>query len=188
MESEFEFAPDDNPTPKSGFVNVLAWIFIVISGFATFISILQNIMIFLLFPRDQMREVMQQAPNAGQIPVFTRLMMSHMEWFFFGFFLVSAVTLVSAIGLIKRKNWARLLFIALMALGIVWNLGGLGLQFTMFSSMQNMAHKAAPPEFQTMMTIMKVAMVLIALAVSALFAWIIRKLTSPPIKAEFSKH
>lgn len=186
MEDEFEFTPADTPPPKSSFVNVLAWIFIVLSGFTTFISILQNIMIFLFFPRDQMREAIQQAPDIEQIPAFARLMMSHVDLFFLGFLIVSTVTLICAIGLLKRMNWARLFFIGIMALGIVWNIGGLALQFSMVSSMQGMTHEAAPAEFQTMMTIMKVAMTIMALGMSGLFAWIIRKLISAPIRAEFS--
>ena len=39
---------------QSTFVTSLAWVFIVLSGFITLISIAQNIMISTMFPTDQM--------------------------------------------------------------------------------------------------------------------------------------
>lgn len=73
-----------------------------------------------------------------------------------------------------------------MSLGIVWNIGGLVMQFTMFNSMPEMTGKSAPPEFDKMMHMMEIASVIMAIALSALFGWTIKKLTSGPIKAEFS--
>jgi hypothetical protein len=59
------------------------------------------------------------------------------------------------------------------------------MQFTMFSRIPEMAGMGAPPEFETMMLIMKIASVIMVSAFSALFGWVIKKLTSDPIKAEF---
>jgi hypothetical protein len=50
----FEFQGKPAPPQRSTFGNVLAWIFIVLGGFATFISILQNIMIRMLFHKEKM--------------------------------------------------------------------------------------------------------------------------------------
>lgn len=181
----FEFQGESTPPERSTFVNVLAWIFIVLGGFTTFISILQNVMIRLLFHKEEMTQALQKAENAKQMPAFAVFMFNHIDQFFLIFLVVSATCLVSAIGLLKRKNWARIIFIVLMALGIVWNLGGLAIQFTVFSSMPEMAGKGVPPEFGYMMIIMKIASVIMVLAFSVLYGWIIKKLTSAPIKAEF---
>jgi hypothetical protein len=182
---DFEFEGKPTPPQRSTFVNVLAWIFIVLGGFTTFISILQNIMIRVMFRKEEMTQAMKQAENAKQIPAFANFMFNHMDLFFLFFLVVSATSVVSAIALLKRKNWARIVFIVLMSLGIAWNLGGLVMQFTMFNTMPEVAGKGAPPEFEQMMHIMKIASVIMVVALSALFGWVIKKLTSEPIKAEF---
>lgn len=183
MDCKFEGKP--TPSQRSSFVNVLAWIFIVLGGFATFIGILQNIMIRMMFRKEEMIQAMHQAENAKQMPVFANFMFNHMDMFFLFFLIISATSVVSAIALLKRKNWARIVFIVLMSLGIVWNLGGLVMQFTVFSSMPEMAGKGVPPEFEKMMNIMKIASVIMVIVFSVLFGWIIRKLTSTSIKEEF---
>lgn len=183
---DFEFEGKLTPPQRSTFVNVLAWIFIVLGGFTTFISILQNIMIRVMFRKEEMTQAIKQAENAQQIPAFANFIFNHMDLFFLFFLVVSATSVVSAIALLKRKNWARIVFIILMSLGIAWNIGGLVMQFTMFNSMPEVAGKGAPPEFEQMMHIMKIASVIMVTALSALFGWTIKKLTSEPIKSEFS--
>ncbi|MDD2271386.1 MAG: hypothetical protein PHP95_11805 [Desulfuromonadaceae bacterium] len=58
---DFEFEGKPTPPQRSTFVNVLAWIFIVLGGFTTFISILQNIMIRVMFRKEEMTQAMKQA-------------------------------------------------------------------------------------------------------------------------------
>jgi len=113
-------------------------------------------------------------------------MLNHFHYFFLLFLIVSAATFVSGIGLLKRKNWARLFFVGFMSLGIVWNIGGLVLQYSMFQNMQDVVSTATPPEFARIMLVMKIGSIVIVLGVSILFGWIIKKLLSAPIKAEFS--
>ena len=181
---DFRF-DNESPRQRSGFVNTLAWIFIILAGFATCTGILQNIMIWTVFPKEQMSQAMQQAGNAPHVPPVLQFMFSHFDLFFLFFLIVSAASLVCAIGLLKRKNWARLAFIALMGLGIAWNVGGLAVQFTMLEQLPELAGQNMPPEFTTMMRIMKVFSLAMVLAFCALFVWLIRKLLSAPIRAEF---
>ena len=182
----FEFENKPALSQRSTFVNVLAWIFIILGGFATFISILQNIIIRVMFRKEEMTQAMQQADKAKQIPVFANFMFNHIDLFFLSFFIISAISVISAIALLKRKNWARIVFIVLMSLGIVWNIGGLVMQFTMFNTMPEVAGKGATSEFELMMHIMEIASLIMVVAISALFGWIIKKLSSDQIKAEFS--
>lgn len=177
----------NKPPQKSTFVNVVAWIFIVFGGFATFMSILQNIMLHFVFPKDQMNRAIQQGGQHEQIPAFAEFMFNHFDLFFILFFLLSATSLISAIALLKRKNWARIVFIVLMSLGIIWNIGGLGFQFMMFSSMNEFTQgQAIPPEFQNMMQVMRIASIMMVIAISSLFGFVIKKLCSKEIKTEFA--
>jgi hypothetical protein len=137
-----------------------------------------------MFPPEAMRE----AENAKDAPVFARFMFSHPQVFFGAFLAVSATTLVSAIGLLRRQNWARFIFIGILVLGIVWNLGGLAAMFFVFSSTPPMPDQA-PADFRDGFDIMwKVIMgfsVVIALVFAGLFGWIIKRLVSLEIKREF---
>jgi len=175
------------PVARSNFVTVLAWIFIALAGFTTFISLLQNVMVNLMLPLDDvhLRKGMQE------MPPFIAFLFSHLQLFFLAFLIVSATTLGSAIGLLYRQNWARLVFIAILALGIVWNIGGIALQQMMLSSMQTMPMPPNAPKdftdgFNVMSKIIVVFGALMAIGFAVLYGWIIRKLMSPAIRAEFA--
>jgi hypothetical protein len=174
---------------RSTFVTVVAWTFIAIAGFASFIAVLQALMFVFVFPADQFPTA-ESPKGLEEMPAFFRFMFQHIKWFFVFFWTLSVVTLVCAIGLLRRKNWARLAFVALMAIGIVWNLSGIWLQEQMMSSfpkppVQDARAAEFQAGFETMMTIMRFAMAAFAIAISVLFAWIIKRLVSRSIKAEF---
>ena len=172
---------------RSGFVTALAWVFIVLSGFATVISILQNIMVWTMFRQPEVAQAMAAQPQG--VPAFAAFMLGHFQWFFLAFLLVSSTTFVSSIGLLKRMNWARLMFVGLMLLGIVWSLGGLVIQFDMFGFMREQ-FEAAPkqegmPDMRPFLIAMGVVSVLFAIGFSVLWGWIAKRLLSREIRAEF---
>jgi len=180
--------PVDANTRRSGFVTGLAWIFIALSGFATLIAVLQNIMVALIFPMDEMRDAVREAGGAASIPVLARFMLENFQLVFASFLVICVTTLVSAIGLLMRKNWARLLFIAILALGILWNAAGVVLPYFIFSSMPPMADNTPPDfaaNFDLMWKLITVITTIVALAFAGLFGWLIRKLVSAEIRREF---
>ena len=171
---------------QSTFVTVFAWIFIALSGFGTVISILQNIMVQTVFRNPEVSQAMQAPPPGA--PPFTAFMVTHFQWFFLAFLLVSAFMLASSIGLLKRRNWARLSFIGLLSLAIFWQVGGLALQFSMFSSMREQFSAAAVqggPDMGSFFIAIAAVSVLFAVGFSVLFGWIIKRLLSPAVVAEF---
>lgn len=180
--------PNQPQAEHSSFVTALAWVFIVLSAFATLISIAQNVMINAMFSVDPMEAAMHSAKAPQNMPPVAEFMTNHFRIFFGAFLALSVVTLVSSVALLKRKNWARLIFIILMSLGIVWNIGGLFLQQAMFSSMPS-PPTTAPPEFQAQFNSMAQTMIIfsaiMAIGFSALFAWIIKRLTSQKVRKEF---
>jgi hypothetical protein len=170
---------------KSNFVNVLAWIFIALSGFATLISILQNIMISVMFPIDEMNKAFEGAQAQEQIPYFAKFMFANIRFFFLSFLAISGTTFVSAIGLLKRKNWGRIIFMVIMGFGICWNIFSLVLQNLMFTSFPDFPQGEMSSQFNTMMNVMKIFTFVFAVGLSYLFGWIIYKLSSFKIKNEF---
>lgn len=178
------------PIVRSSFVTVLAWIFIVLAGFTSFIGILQNVMIQVLFVPVMQQQAMHNSLPAG-MPAPLTWMPTLMPWFFRAFLLLSLVALTAAIGLLHRKNWARKLFIALLSLGIAYQLGGVVVQWWMFGHMDDMFAQmpGAPPRvdavMQGMLTVMRVFGLMMALAFSGLFAWLILRLHRADVRAEF---
>lgn len=169
---------------RSTFVSVVAWIFIVLSGFGTVMAVLQNMMIQAVMADPTVRDSMQ-APPTG-MPAYAVFLFSNFRMFFLLFLLLSATMLASSIGLLLRRNWARITFIGLMVLGVVWNLGGLALQLWMFSAMrEQFAAVPEGPDMQPFLIVMSVVSALFALVFSGLFGWIAKRLVSAPITAEF---
>jgi hypothetical protein len=173
---------------RSDFVTILAWLFIALSGFAVFISLMQNLFVQFIFPLEKIAGAMQ-TPEASRLPPVFRFMFKNIRFILLVFLAVTTSTLIASLGLLHRKNWARITFIGLMALGILWNLAGIILQQTMFTSFpQNLASRniGFPVNFNLILYIIKAATAVIALGLSVLFGWIIRKLISSEIRAEFS--
>jgi len=176
--------------PRSNFVTVVAWIFIALSGFTTLISILQNIMIGILFRAPDHAFPTVDPATGKEFPWIFRFMFEHFQLFFLAFFVVSALTLAASIGLLRRKNWARLLFIALMGLGIAWNVAGVLMLFPMFSFFNEVADSAKQPgfadQFGLAWKVMAGVNLLFVAAFVWLFGWIIKRLASERIRREFA--
>src|SRR6476620_2610152 len=119
--------------PRSTFVTVLAWIFIFLAGFATLVSILQNAMVNFMFPAGEMDAAFEQVGSSERLPGFVTFMLRNMRLVFVFFLLVCVASLASSIGLLLRRGWARIAFIAIMILGVAWNLAGVALSFAFVS-------------------------------------------------------
>lgn len=170
---------------RSAFVTAVAWVFIALSGFATLISILQNVMIYTFFPLDQMHAAMAQARQQHDMPALSFFMFEHIRELFAAVFVVTLATLIISVGLLKRRNWARILFICLLVFGILWNVAGVLWQVIFFRSMPLPPQASVQSQMETMFIVMEIFSVVIAVAMSVLFLWIIKRLISPTIRDEF---
>lgn len=179
---------DQNPETanRSTFVTVVAWIFIAIAGFSTVMGILQKVMVNIILGTDAFP--LESAGAEQHIPPVALFMFQNMRWVFLAFLMASTVTLIAAIGLLLRKNWARRVIIGLLALAIVWNIGGLVVQHLFISSMPSL-QADMPPDFKNVFDVFRIVItafsVVVALVFSVLFGWIIKRLVSPIIRAEF---
>lgn len=164
---------------SSTFVTVVAWIFIICSGLATLMSLMQNIMIHLMFNKDKFSQMPEDMP-AG-----SAFMFGNFQLIFLAFLLICILMLVSSIGLLKRKNWARLVFIFVLSIGILWSLASLIFQAVFFSTMPEMAQSTELQEFETMKSVMLWFTAIISIGFAILFGWIIKRLMSDTVKQEF---
>jgi len=74
----------NNGVPKparSTFVTVLAWIFIVFAGFSSLVSLIQNIMVDLMFQTGEIEKGIQYSEEFQKMPLFFRLFSTHPKFF-----------------------------------------------------------------------------------------------------------
>lgn len=166
-------------TRQSTFVTVVAWIFIVLAGLMTLVCVLQNIMVFTVFPADKM------TPPPEEMPVLVRFILSHVRVLFLLALIASCATLVSAIGLLRRRNWARIVFIVLMGLGIAYQVFGVVWVISFMSGGIPGMEGRLPPAERFMVGLITLFSLAMALGIAVLFGWLIKKLVSPDIRAEF---
>jgi hypothetical protein len=170
---------------RSTFVTTLAWIFIGLSAFACLITLAQNLMLQAL-----LEPAMAQLDPPPGIPAPFAWMTAHMAWFFRAALAASAATLTASIGLLLRWNWARRLFIALLALAILSQIGGLAFQWWMFDNAGDlMASAKAPDDFtqgmQVMLAVIRIVGAALAVALAGLSGWLIIRLRRPAVREEF---
>lgn len=188
----------DSPV-RSTFVTVLAWISIIFSGMGVLFSGLQNLMMTAMPVQSPFNNPAADSMLTNHFPPAEQFIFRHFQLVLFMVFIMMVITLAASIGLLRRHNWARILYITLMVLGVVYCVGGLYLQRSMFTSMQQMAASMPDPQgatgdslgapspaaFGRMMVIMKVFMFLFVGAFVAVYIWIIAKLSSARIRSEF---
>jgi hypothetical protein len=167
-------------TRQSNFVTILAWVLIIFNALGVLGALMQNIIVNFVFPK-----VMATAPPgmpAEQFPLtFFRTLA-------FLVLLFEVFVLYAAYALLQRRNWARRTFVVLFALGIAWNvlaLVGFGLGLG-FADLFGVAAQEMPVDPRTVFTTIFIGMAVFAILMTVLFVWLIRRLRSPEIKAEFS--
>jgi hypothetical protein len=140
---------------SSEFGDKITWIFIGMTSFATLVSLIENILVWLATSRT------------ADVCVKTSRM------FFFVFFLLVFTSSILILYVKKRRNWARMLFIASLAVGILLQWAGTGGLFFL-----SRAGEGLPTG-----TIGFCAVT--AFATTVIFGWIIRKMTAEETLKEF---
>jgi hypothetical protein len=93
-------------------------------------------------------------------------------------------TLVVSWSLLKRRSWARSAFVGLMAFGIALNVAKLGARVLIPAPRPAME---GPAPYLFILRFASLTDVLFPFGVIALFAWIIVRLQSSPVRAEFGE-
>jgi|SRR6185312_5297869 len=166
---------------RSTFVTVTGWVFVVLSGLAAlqFLMILFTPMDKLLADAQLQAQLMQPAGTPQSDPA---LMASMLHGVFIFLFCVAAWVLLSGIGLVMRKAWARISFIVILGVGIFFNL----IYVLIGLAGRGMGQvPGANPAMAGMMHSVMGVMAVMGAVFAVLFAFIIYKLTREKIKQEF---
>lgn len=163
------------------FVTVLGWLLVVFSAFGVFTSLMQNVMIGYMFP-----VLNEQAPQPGQVPAG---MLFALRAFAAVWLCVAAFLLFTAWSFLQRRNWARRTFVVLFVLGAAWSVATflLCLGMGVFSLVPGTSRDGPefPPSAAGMFRVMGIMFAIMSGGFFALFAWLVKRLRAPDIRAEF---
>jgi len=175
-----------NVGSRSLFVNMTAWAFIVFAAIGCFSALVQHT------PVVSLLRGLQVGAQTQLLPWLSGLLVDYLPWVVGTGLAISAATLASAIGMLLRLNWARLIFIGLLVLAIAANLLGMWLQQELVQSVVSSTLSRAPIPadvlgvFGGFVTAARVMAVLVTLSACAVLAWIIRRLMSAGVRQEFA--
>ena len=148
---------------KSSFVTILSWIIIVLTGFSVLGSFINIIMSFFV-------PIAKLSSSMNLIKFLVN-------------FIFTAIFLIAAIGMLNRKEWARISFIYTVWAFIIIAIGYA--IFKVFMPINIPANITIEPTY-FMIFFQKVAPVFMVIFVSTLLIWIINRLNSDEVKQEFT--
>lgn len=169
---------------RSLFVTLTAWVFIVLAALATMSAVVQNAAVTSVLPGLRV--------SAPELPLLTGFLLGYLPWVMGAGVVISLATLVSAVGLLLRLDWARRVFIGMLGFAIVANLLGLWIQHELVQSVvsSTLSSTRLAPEalgvFGGFVTATRVMAVVMTLAACWVLAWVIRRLMSPSVRQEFA--
>ncbi len=185
-------APAVQRRPGASFVTVLAWISIVAGALGVTYSVVQ-LLTGLFVPEFQMQMLNPAGAELPALPPVMQWYYDNTVWLALGSLLMSAALLAVARGLLRRREWARLGFIALLVLGTLWQLGMVWMVPQIIEGTLAVQMAMLPPGelddlggfMQSMTTMFTAVTAVVVLVFAALHAWIVWKLCTGPVRAEF---
>jgi hypothetical protein len=173
-----------NVGSRSRFVTFVAWLFLLLGAFACAWAVIQN--------ATQSSWVAELGVDRAALPWLSAKLVHYLPWVLSSAAALSLAMLVCSIGLLQRVEWARRLFIGLLMVAMVVDLGSLWLQQEFVQLFVQSALRQAPlPQqaaalFDGMVTTARVLAGFLTLAAGLVLAGIIRRLMSPAIRQEFA--
>lgn len=169
------------PMPRSNFVTGLAWVMIAFGAFGILMSLMQNILFSVLLPAFEGTAALPGL--LGAFPLgFLRVAM------LFSLALAAFMT-YAAWALLKRRNWARILFIVMFIISVVTHVIVV-VAIAVGASLMGappVGDEFMPPEVASMLRALSVAFAVFMLAMAVGYAWLAYRLCSPAIAAEFKE-
>lgn len=170
---------------RSTLVTVIAWIFIIFSVFTLLIMVFQMLIFAILGPQHELFQIYQGFEGGSGSPNWTRLYLDNIWGLFMGVVVFELARLASAFALLKRKNWGRLVFMTILAASVLLYILQLYWANAFFEDMMASKPGFQEPFMERFIGVMKTFMNVLTIAYAGLYLWIIKKLSSAEIKAEF---
>lgn len=179
--------------PPSAFVTVIAWISLGLGGLSLAAALLKLALLPLVrLALDDMVEVESHFSDAGMATVIAG-MFTLLVWATAITAALSAAAVAAGIGLLRRREWGRVLFQWLLVAGaaLAWlALWPLDSYVDMLAAPMRMNAEFYPnPGLEDSLRVLRLGLavvgVLLAGAVTAVHLWLVRRLASPSVRDEF---
>jgi hypothetical protein len=105
--------------PRSFSVTLLAWVTIIPAAFGVLISLVQNALFAAFMSPEQLEQLFALLPPGME--AVPRVSFDTLRIVLLAFLALSVIFLATGIGLLRRRNWARVVFIAAVALGTLYS-------------------------------------------------------------------
>ena len=131
-------------------------------------------------------------PIAARAPQLSAWLAGHLPWLLGGLGVLAVAVLVSAVGLLRRREWARRVFIALLALTVAGHVAGIWLQHQIVHGLFESALRQVPLPASAAGVFGGFALaaqgmgLLVTLGGCALLVWVIVRLMSDGVRQEFA--
>lgn len=181
--------PTPATSPRSQFVTVLAWLSIAMAVLGVVGGLLQAVMLAVSGLDPQTFTQLAQADGAVVLPPALEWAFGHLQFLNLLSMLSSVVLGVIAWGLLQRREWGRLGFIALLLLSAALGVAGAFAFADLIDWAQAQSGvdpALADPLIAQMQALMKTAMYGGTLIIAVLHAGIAWKLHTPAVRAEFA--
>lgn len=181
-----------NAAPRSEFVDMTAWGFIGLGVFGALLGAGQLVYLAVLIPIGQITQVMHDMAHTLPWPEWARILVRHLPQWLLSMTAISLLTIWTAVGLMRRREWARKAFVIMMWAGVVANLAGAVLPFRADFSPASLV-TILPPEWRSFFGSMLASSqasfawtaALSAVLFAGLFAWTGVVLQSENVRREF---
>ncbi len=172
-------APVPVPVPQSNFVTVLAWVMIAFGVFGILMGLLQNVLVNLLLPAFESSIPLRGAAEALPVAFFRIAMLGALAF--------SVFLTYGAYALLKRRNWARILYIVLFIFSAILHVlvaAAFGLGFSRVD-LPPSGGELMPPEIESALRALAITFAILLLAMAVGYVWLAHRLRSAAIAAEF---
>jgi hypothetical protein len=182
----------DTRGPRSRFIDVLAWTCLALAAVLALLCLPPDALVHELFPPQpaQAGGVAAAAPLAPA----AQALVEHLQAALAAGLALAAVLLVAALGLLRRRNWARLTVLALCAVAIALLAAGVFVEHAFeqpwfvlpAGGAGGAAGDAFDANYQRLVAVLRTFADVLALALAGLLGWLIVRLRSRAVRAEFA--
>jgi hypothetical protein len=178
------FVPD-TPVRRSTFVTVLAWLGIAGFSLATLMFGTEALVIWPMIMHGVTAQLASN-PAASANPQAAQMGAAMTPYVFVALISLALLGIAASIGLLRRRNWGRILIIMFLALGVVCAVFGL-LGGLVMGSMpaSGLPEGVSSAQMDQIMGGVRILMLGGSVVVALLCSWLMYKLLSRPIQAEF---
>ena len=169
---------------RSTFVTRLGWSLVVFFAFSALIGVVQNVMVNVMISGEQWQQQLDQLSFQGNVPNWLMPLLNNFRWLVFSVLLFSVFSLAASIALLRRREWGRRAVMVVLVMGVLFTIGGLWWQYDFLEHIRT-TYVSLPQQSLDSMTLLNVVNSIFALLTLLLHGWLLKKLCSAKIVAEF---